>query len=98
MQYSPTLKALQKNGLLKLYSMSNMRAQIHILETIVDCWDHNPRLFDLQGEDLELTIEDIYFIIGIYHRGTLVNLEGTGTSRDPLSTQDYINTYCLPRT
>ena len=47
---------------------------------------------------LELTIEDIYFITGISHRGIPVNLNGIGRGGDPMSMQDYIDTYCLPGT
>ena len=42
---------------------------------------------------MESTIDDIYFIIGISHRGTPLNLEGNSRGSDPLSVQDYVNTY-----
>ena len=61
----------------------------------MDYWDHELRRFDLQREALELTIYDVYFIIGLSRRGTPVNLDGTGRGGDPLSVQDYIDTYCL---
>ena len=44
---------------------------------------------------MELTIDDIYFITGLSCRGIPVNLEGTGRGGDPLSIQDYIDTYFL---
>ena len=61
-------------------------------------WDLEQGMFDLQGETLELTVEDIYFVTGLSHRGSLVNLGGTRRSSDPLSVQDNVNTYCLPGT
>ena len=61
-------------------------------------WVHELGLFELQGETLELKIDDIYFIMGLSRRGTLVNLEGTVRGGDPLSMQDYVNIYCFPRT
>ena len=71
-----TLQYLQRY--LKFYCMSNMHAQVHLLETLVSLWDHELGLFDLQGENLELTIEDIYFIMILSCRGAHVNPEGTG--------------------
>ena len=49
-------------------------------------------MFDLQGEFLEITLEDVYFISGLSRRGALVNLEGTGRGGDLLSVQNYIDT------
>ena len=40
-----------------------------------------------------MIVEDIYFITRLSHRGVLVNLGGTGCGGDPLSVQDYVNTY-----
>ena len=57
-----TLNALQKCGLLKFYRTSNMCAHVCLLEILVSLWDHELQMFDLQGETLELTVEDIYFI------------------------------------
>ena len=36
----------------------------------------------------------MYFINDLSHIGVLVNLAGTGRGGDPMSVQDYINTYC----
>ena len=55
-------------------------------------------MFNLQGETLELTVEDIYFITGLSQRGAPVNLEGTGRGGDPLSVQNYVDMFCIPGT
>ena len=55
-------------------------------------------MFNLQGETLELTVEDIYFITGLSRRGVPVNLEGTGRGGDPLSVQNYVDIFCTPGT
>ena len=47
---------------------------------------------------MEIIVEDIYFMIGLSHGGISVNLEGNGRGGDPMSVQDYIDTYCLPGT
>ena len=78
--------------------MSNMHAQVHLLETLVSYWDHELGLFDVQGQTLELSIDDIYSITGLSCMGTPMNLEGTDRVYDPLSVQDYVNTYCFART
>ena len=65
------------------------------METLVDYWDHELELFNHHGEALELTIDDIYFITGLSCRGIPINLEGTGRGGDPMSMQDYIDTYFL---
>ena len=67
-----------------------------MLEHLISYWDHDLGTFDLQGEILEIDLEDIYFIIGLSRRGILVNLEGTGRGGDPMSVQDYVDTYCMP--
>ena len=92
----PTLKALQQHGLLKFYCTLGMRANVRLLEHLTSYWDHDLGAFDLQGEILEVTVEDMYFIIGLSCRGIPVNLEGTGRGGDPMIIQDYIDTYCPP--
>ena len=98
MQDAATLQALQRCGLLNFYCTSNMRAQVYLLETLVRYWEHELGLFDLQGETLEFTIDENYFITGLSHRGTPMNLEGSGRGGDPLSVQHYVNTYLFPGT
>ena len=89
---APTVKELRQGGLLKFFCMSPMRANVRLLEFFINYWDHDLGSFDLQGEILEIALEDIYFIAGLSQRGTPVNLEGTGRGGDLLSVQDYINT------
>ena len=55
----------------------------HLLEFLINYWDHDLGMFDLQGEFLEATSEDVYFISSLSWRGALVNLEGTGRGADP---------------
>ena len=93
-----TFHALRQCGLLKFFCTSNMRANVCLLETHISYWDHDLGIFYLQGEILEITVEDIYFITGISHKGMPINLEGTGRGGDPMSVQDYIDTYCPPST
>ena len=98
LQSAPTIQALRTCGLLKFFCTSPMRANVHLLEFMVNYWDHDMGMFNLQGETLELTVEDIYFITGLSQRGAPVNLEGTGRGRDPLSVQNYVDILCSPGT
>ena len=52
---------------------------------MINYWDHDLGMFDLQAEFLEVTLEYVYFISGLSRRGALVNLEGIGRSGDLLS-------------
>ena len=98
LQSAPTIHALRTSGLLKFFCTSPMRTNVRLLEFMINYWDHDLGMFDLQGETLEITSEDIYFIADLSQRGALVNLEGTDRGDDPLSVQNYIDVYCTPGT
>ena len=74
-----------------------MRANVWLLKHMIRYWHHDLGAFDLQGEILEIALEDIYFITGLSRQGIPVNLKGTSRGSDPMSVQDYVNTYCIPR-
>ena len=90
---SPTLHSLQQRGLLKFFYTSGMRANVRLLKNLISYWDQGLGVFDLQGEILEVIVEDMYFITRLSRRGILVNLEGIGMGGDPMSVQDYVDTY-----
>ena len=98
LQSAPTIHVLQTSGLLKLFCTSPMRANVCLLEFMINYWDHDLGMFNLQGETLEITTKDMYFITGLSLRGAPVNLEGTGRGSDPLSVQNYIDVFCTPGT
>ena len=62
---APTVNLLRSSGLLKFFCTSPMRANVRLLEFMINYWDHDMGMFDLQGESLEITSEDIYFITGL---------------------------------
>ena len=78
LQDSPTVNVLHQSGLLKFFCTSPMWANVCLLEFLINYWDHDLGMFDLQGESLEITSEDVYFIVGLSWWGAPVNLEGTG--------------------
>ena len=91
-----TLNALHWCWLSKLFRTTNMWEQPRILEQMVRYWDPKHGVFDLQGEVIEITLEDIYFIIGLLQRGVAMNLKGSIHGMGDLTIQDYIKTYCIP--
>ena len=62
LQSAPTIHALRTSGLLNFFCTSPMRANVCLLEFMINYWDHDLGMFDLQGETLEITTEDMYFI------------------------------------
>ena len=40
-----------------------------------------------------MSVEYMYFITSLSHRGMPANLEATGRGGDPMSVQDYVDTY-----
>ena len=76
--------------------MSPMQSNVYLLEFLINYWDHDLGAFDLQGELIEITLEDIYFISSLSRQGGPINLEGTGRGGDLLSVQNYIDKYYKP--
>ena len=93
-----TMNVLCQSWLLKFFCASPMRANVRLLEFLINYLDHDLGMFDLQGEVLEITSEEVYFISGLSRWEALVNLEGTGRGGDPLSVQNYIDIYWEPGT
>ena len=65
LRISPTVHALWQSGLLKLFCTSPMRSNVLLLEFLINYWDHDLGAFDLQGEIIEIALEDIYFIASL---------------------------------
>ena len=65
LQDSSTVNVLRQSGLLKLFCTSPMQSNVHLLEFLINYWDHDLGMFDLQGEFLEFTSKDVYFISGL---------------------------------
>ena len=85
LQDAPTVNVLRQSGLLKFLCASPMQSNILLLEFLINYWDHDLGMFDLQGELLEITSEYVYFIFSLSRRGAPVNLEGTRRGGDLLS-------------
>ena len=70
LQDAPTMNVLCSSGLLKFFCTSSMRAIVRLLEFMINYWDHDLGMFDLQGESLDITSENIYFIAYVMMGGS----------------------------
>ena len=71
-----------------------LRAQLRLLQMLVDYWDPNTEYIQLDGMSLTLEVEDIYFIIGLSHQGEVVKLSACGVGGG-VTIEEYITVYCL---
>ena len=71
-----------------------MRAQVRLLEYLVRMWDRDQQVFIMGAHTLTIDIEDIYFLTGLYRRGSYVSL--TDSRAGGLKMSEYYNQYCVP--
>jgi hypothetical protein len=67
--------ALKKCGLYKFWDIKGMRAQVRLLQFLIDYWDLDSERFNIDGQPLRIEVEDIYFLMGLLRRGEVVNLK-----------------------
>jgi hypothetical protein len=60
-----TIAALRNCGLLKYFRIPGMRAQVRLLEHLVQMWDPDQQVFHVGMHTLTIDIEDIYFLTGL---------------------------------
>ena len=75
--HQPSIDALKACGLYKLWAIPGMRAQIDFLQWLVDRWNMQDQCFIIGGHQLEMELEDIYFLTGLPKRGEQLTLFGT---------------------
>jgi hypothetical protein len=61
-----------------------MRVKLRLLEYLVHMWDVNEHDFRVGVHTLTLDIEDIYFLMGLSHRGSQVSLLGSRGGGEPM--------------
>jgi hypothetical protein len=57
--------SLQQCGLLKLFKIQGMRAQLILIKYLVHMWDVNEQAFHVGTHIIPIDIEDIYFLTGL---------------------------------
>lgn len=86
------LDALRGCGLLKFFKLSNMKANVRLLEMFIDYWDIEEEAFMIDQMPLRVEVEDIYFATGLSRRGEVVH--SWGRTRSSLIIEDYVQIYC----
>jgi hypothetical protein len=67
--------ALKRCGLYKFWALKGMRAQVRLLQLLVDYWDPDNEIFNLDGKPLRIEVEGIYFLTGLSRQSEVVNLK-----------------------
>jgi hypothetical protein len=89
-----TIAALRNCGLLKYFRIPGMRAQVRLLEHLIQMWDPDQQVFHVGVHTLTIDIEDIYFLTGLSRRGSYVSL--TGNRRGGRKMSEYCRDHCVP--
>ena len=84
---------LRNCGLLKFWLCPSIRMQHELLQLLIGYWDEDLELFQIDGENINLDLEDIYFVTGLSRRGAVPNLKSVKGL--PMFTMDeYIAAHC----
>jgi hypothetical protein len=83
-------------GLLKFFGIQGMRSQLRLLEYLVHMWYVNEHAFCMVIHTLTKYIEDIYFLTGLSHHGSLVSIIGSKGGGEPMDY--YVHQHCVPGT
>ena len=78
----------------KYFWIPGMRAQVRLLEHLIQMWDPDQQVFHVGAHTLTIDIEDIYFLTGLSRRGSYVSL--TGSRRGGRKMSEYCRDYCVP--
>jgi hypothetical protein len=89
--------ALKICGLYKFWALKGMRAQVRLLQMLVNYWDPETEAFNIDGKPLRIEVDDIYFITGLSRRGEVVNLKARGAGGG-MTMEEYISTHCVAGT
>jgi hypothetical protein len=95
--YAGAQLALKRCGIYKFWALKGMRAQVRLLQMLVNYWDMETEAFNLNGKPLRIEVDDICFIIGLSHQGKVVNLKARGVGGG-MNIEDYITTHCVAGT
>ena len=67
--HPPSIQALKACGLYKLWAIPGIKAQVDLLQWLVDRWNIQDYCFINGGHRLEMELEDIYFLTSLPKRG-----------------------------
>ena len=70
------MQVLKNCGLYNFWVIQGMRAQVELMTWLVNKWDVQDQCFIIGDHRLEIKLEDIYFLIGLYKIGENISLFG----------------------
>jgi hypothetical protein len=85
---------LKRCGLYNFWDLKWMRAQVRLLQLLVDYWDPDSESFNLDGKPLRIEVKDIYFLTGLSRRGEVVNLKAQ-VAESNMKIEEYIDAHCI---
>jgi hypothetical protein len=85
------LESLKKCGLIKVYEFPNMRGHKIFLHLLISYWNSDANAFMMDGQSLTIEVDEMYFIIGLFHLDDVVNLRSRGGIG--ITIADYIVPY-----
>jgi len=85
---------LKRCGIYKFLDPKGMRAQVILLQFLVDYWDPNSDSFNLDVQPLRIEVKDIYLLKGLSRRCEVVNLKYQG-SWSSMKIKEYIATHFI---
>ena len=88
--------SLRNCGLLKFFMCPGIRAQPLLLQWMVVMWEPDSQHFLVGDQLLDIEIDDIYFLIGISHRGERVKFGGRGGGGELVDS--YVSDLCVEGT
>ena len=71
-----TVRALRECGILKYFRTPSMRAHVHLLNHLIWMWDSDQQHLQVGTHILNINVEDIYFLMKLSRRGSLLSLYG----------------------
>ena len=84
-----TMASIRECGFLKLFKVSSMRAQLGLLEHILNMWNPEEQNFKVGAHILMVEVKDIYILTSLSRRGVTISL--TGPHDEEVTTQGLID-------
>ena len=85
---------LARYGVLKFLENPLMRAREPLLARIISYWDPDQEAFVVQGHRIKLTVQDLYFLIGLPPLGMVGNMQPVlPRGRDIM---EFVERHCRP--
>jgi hypothetical protein len=89
--------ALKRCGLYNFWALKGMRAQVRLLQLLMDYWDPDSKSFNLDWQPLRIEVEDNYFLTGLSRQGEVVNLKAQGVGSN-MNIEEYKYSHCIAET